>query len=80
MIITNEWEEITLSMVADWTTIQNRTGSSIIITLGDVLPTNDDNAILVKFGEAWTYVHDTRKFYVRGLYIKDGKSGDVTVL
>ena len=58
----------------------------ILLKLEDALPTDDDNAVYVDYFRAgaesgdWTYVHDTRKFYVRGSSIPEGDTAIITVV
>ena len=80
MKITNEWLEVTLSTFANYTTIQNKTGNEILLQEALVEPTDDTNAVFVGVKEEWTCVHDTRKLYVRGLYLADGEEGDIAIV
>ena len=90
MKITNEWLEVTLSTVNDYTTIQNTSGDVISVVLADDTPTEEEakNARKVDYfrrndnnDDEITYDHkvDTRKMYVKGIYLKDGESGYISV-
>lgn len=81
MEITNGWQEVTLSVLATWTTLQNTTTKKILILEQETFPVDSDNskAFEVDPGDVWTCVHDTRRLYVNGLYIESGKVEEIAV-